>query len=59
MERQMSRKGMWASQYLAELFKTTRKPANAKTDLQNLPSYEVLICDLRGTEKEAKMGFQG
>lgn len=50
---------MWASQYLAELFKTTRKPANAKTDLQNLPSYEVLICDLRGAEKEAKMGFQG
>lgn len=58
MERQMSRKGMWAPQYLAGMFKTTRKPTNAKRDLQNHPSYEVLICDLRGAEKEAKMGFQ-
>ena len=40
------------------MFRTIGKPTNAKRDLQNHPSHEVLMCDLRGAEKEAKMGFQ-
>ena len=57
-ERQMSRKGMWEPRYSEGMYRTIGKPTNAKRDLQNHPSYWLLICDLRGAEKEAKMGFQ-
>jgi len=58
MEKQMSRTGMWEPQYSERMLKTIGKPTKSKRDLQNHPSYGLLICDLRETEKEAKMGFQ-
>lgn len=58
MDRWISRKGMWEAQYSERILRTTRKPTSSKGDLQTHPSDGQLICDLKGAEKEAKIGFQ-
>lgn len=57
LEKQMSRRAMWEPQYSERILKTDGKSTKSKRDLQNHPSYGLLICGLTEAEKEAKMGF--